>query len=206
MRLSKARRQFVTAMMKDTIFEATDAVLEQHGVGGITMERVATTAGLAKGSLYNYFQDKDDLLQFFYARLVEPFFGAIEQIVNADLPAPEKLKRILGTALEHVVKHKSLVRLLAGSNQESQIRKSNRPRLLRMLTAVFEQGIAEGTFPPYNPAHLARMLNGCLSGLFELQAEGASNEEVRAYVGLLVDAARHRPSLDADRTGARQAS
>ena len=93
MRLSKARKEFVTAMMKDTIFEAAGSVLEEHGVNGITMDRVAATAGLAKGSLYNYFQDKDKLVRFLYAQLVEPFYQVIEEIADGDLPALGNWKR-----------------------------------------------------------------------------------------------------------------
>ena len=129
MRLSKARREVVTALMKDTIFEAAGSVLQQHGVGGITMDRVATTAGLAKGSLYNYFEDKDALLTFVYGRLVEPFLEAIEEIAQGGLPAPEKLEQILRIALERSDKHKAIIRLLAETSQEHlEIKKRNRPR------------------------------------------------------------------------------
>ena len=103
-------------MMKDTIFEAASSVLEQHGASGLTMDRVATTAELATASLYNYFHDKDDLLQFIYARLVEPFFLAMEEIVTADVPAA-KAGRSLRTALEHSHQRKGLIRLVAESNQ-----------------------------------------------------------------------------------------
>ena len=130
MRLSKARSEFVTTMMKDTIFEAADSVLQQHGVNGITMDRVATTAGLAKASLYNYFEDKDDLLQFIYARLVEPFFHAMEDIAYGDLPAPRKLEKMLGMALEHSEKHKGVIRLLAELGQErNEVKKRYSPAL-----------------------------------------------------------------------------
>ena len=67
MRMSKARKACVSAMMKDTIFEAATSVLEQHGVGGMTMEGVATTAELGTASLYTYFREQDELLQFIYA-------------------------------------------------------------------------------------------------------------------------------------------
>ena len=79
-RLSKARKALLNTMMKETIFEATTSVLCKHGVNGTTMNRVAEAANLAKSSLYDYFESKDDLLRFFNTRLVEPFFQAIEEI------------------------------------------------------------------------------------------------------------------------------
>jgi TetR/AcrR family transcriptional regulator, multidrug resistance operon repressor len=197
MRLSKARKACVAAMMKDTIFEAASSVLEQHGASGLTMDRVATTVGVATGSLYNYFQDKDELLRLFFSRLVEPFLRAIEEIAAAELPAPRKLEKILRTAWEYAIKHKGLIRLLAGTDRVGQIRKETRRRFLRILTAIFEQGIQEGSFRPHNPAHTGRMFHGCLSELFELQADAALNEEVNDYVGVLIDATLNGSSIHA---------
>jgi len=195
MRLSKARREFVTAMMKDTICDAADSVLKKHGFSGITMDRVATTAGLAKGSLYNYFQDKDDLLQFIYARLVEPFMQAIEEIAAGDLPAPKKLENILRVTLERSDKHKGVIRLLMETNQDQEVRKAIRPRILRIYSDIFQRGILEGSFRPHNVAHTARMFLGCVTELFELQASDASDEEVEGYVGVLIDATLHGFSI-----------
>ena len=169
MRLSKARKEFVTAMMKDTIFEAAGSVLEEHGVNGITMDRVAATAGLAKGSLYNYFQDKDKLVRFLYAQLVEPFYQVIEEIADGDLPAPRKLEEILRVTVERSVKGKGIIRLLLETPQYPRRSRRRFARaLIRLFTAIFQCGILDGAFRPHNPAHAARMFSGCLSELFEM--------------------------------------
>jgi AcrR family transcriptional regulator len=200
MRLSKARREIVTAVMKDTIAEAADSVLQQHGVGGMTMDRVATTAGLATASLYNYFRDKEELVQFIYARVVEPFFQAIEETAKAKLPAPRKLEIILRTALEHAVRHKGLIRLLAGAQQGDQIRRESRPRSLRIFVAIFEQGIREGSFRPHNSSQTGRLFLASLGELFELQMDGASDVEVNEFVDVLIDTVLKGFSLHPEKT------
>ncbi|MEN6367790.1 MAG: TetR/AcrR family transcriptional regulator [Thermoguttaceae bacterium] len=187
-RLSKTRKALLTTMMKETIFEAATTVLCKHGVNGTTMNRVAEAANLAKSSLYDYFESKGDLLRFFNTRLVEPCFQAIAETSQADLPAPQKLERILRTFWEYSVKHRGLLKLLAGAEQSDQIRKDVRPRILQLLTDIFEQGIREGSFRPHNAAHTGRMFLGCLIELFELQADNAPDEEVNGYVGVLIDA------------------
>ncbi len=202
MRLSKARRACVTAMMKDTIFEAASSLLDQHGVGALTMGEVARKVGLSTGSLYNYFQDKDDLLQFFYGRLVEPCLQAMKEVAATDLPAPQKLEGILRTSLDYAVKHKALLRLLAGMDYESQIRKETRPRVLEVLATIFEQGIKEGSFRAHNPTHTSRMLLGCLSELFDMQASGASDEDVNMFAEMLIDAVLHGLSLHVEKNPA----
>ena len=156
-RLSKARKELLTTMMKESIFEAATSVLCEHGVDGTTMNRVAEAADLAKSSLYDYFPSKDELLEFVSDRLVPPFMQAVEETVRADLPAPQKLERILRMAFERGIKHKAIIRLLVQSDQEYQVRQRTRPRILEAFTAIFAQGIEEGSFHPHNPAHTGRM-------------------------------------------------
>ena len=119
------------------------------------MNQVATKVGVATASLYNYFKDKDDLLNFCYARLVEPCLQAVKETSRADLPAPRKLETIFRTALEHGTEYKGLIRLLAGMDYDSEIRKNTRPRLLQILTTIFERGIKEGFFRPHDPTQVA---------------------------------------------------
>ena len=60
-------------------------------------------------------------------------------------------------AFENGTKHKAIIQLLAQSEQEYQVRKTTRPRILAAFTAIFSQGICEGSFYPHNPADTGRM-------------------------------------------------
>jgi AcrR family transcriptional regulator len=187
MPVSKARKAIVTAVMRDTIFDAVGVVIEEHGVGGVTLDRVATTAGLTAGSLYNYFRNKDDLLQFVYTKLVEPFLQAIEPICRPELPAIQKVRKILDTACECAVPHKGLIRYLAEEDQSGQVRGETHPRVLRLLTAVFEQGVRDGSLRPHDPAHAGRIFQGSMTELFDLHQGGASGDEMNKYVEAVTD-------------------
>ncbi len=76
--------------MRDKILEATAAMLVEHGTQA-SMARIASRAGVATGSLYNHFENKDVLIRAVYddlARVVE------ENLVSGDAPdagAPERL-------------------------------------------------------------------------------------------------------------------
>jgi len=175
-------------MMKDTIFDAAGALFEERGTDGLTMDRVATRVGVATASLYNYFRDKNDLLQYTYSRMVEPFFQAIEEVAGANLAAAQKLARIVQTALEFAVKHKGLLKLLAGMGYEPEMKTACRPRFVRILTTVFAQGIREGSCRTLDATDLGRMFLGCLSELFDLQKSGAPTSEVKRFADTLIDA------------------
>ena len=194
-RLSKTRKELLNTMMKESIFEATTTVLREHGVEGTTMNRVAEAASLSKSSLYDYFQNKDDLLAFVSDRIIGPFLKMLDDLVPARLPATQKLETILNYALDDSTKHKAIIRLLAQADQNQQVKQSTRPRVLEAITAIFEQGIEEGTFQPHNPAYTSRMFMGCLAELFELQMSSASDEAASEYVGILIGAVRQGFSI-----------
>jgi AcrR family transcriptional regulator len=50
------------AMSKERIFSAAKTVLEQDGIPGLSMRRIAEQSGLSPMSLYRHFADKDALL------------------------------------------------------------------------------------------------------------------------------------------------
>jgi AcrR family transcriptional regulator len=187
-RMSKPRKELLNKMMRESIFEAATSVLTEHGVNGITMNRVAKAANLTKSNIYNYFRDKSELLGFFNTRLIEPCIDSIEETVQSDMPAIQKLEKILRTSWEFCVKHKGFIRLLRGANEDAELRQTIRPRMLKMLTAVFDRGIQEGSFHPHNTVHIGRMLHGSLSELPEMLIDGASDEEIGGYFEALVDA------------------
>ena len=190
-RLSKARKAMLTTMMKESIFQAATSVLCEHGVDGTTMNRVAEAAELAKSSLYDYFPSKDELLEFVSDRIVTPVIQAIEETLRADLPAPRKLDRIVRVGFEMGCKHKSIIRLLVHADQEYRVKRRTRPRILEAFTAIFEQGIKEGSFHPHNPAHTGRMFFGAFREIFELLSSSASEEAANEYVKVLIDATLH---------------
>lgn len=190
-RLSKTRRDIVAAAMKESIYEAALAVLCKFGVSGITMSRVAEAANVTKGNLYHYFRDKDELLQVFDVRLLQPYFQAAEDVAKSDLPAPLKLEKLFRTTWEYISQHKGLVRLLAERTVDAKVRKNVRPRGLRIFTAVVEQGIREGVFRSHNSEHIGRVLYGAMWELVELLTEGVPDEKINTYVESLVDVALH---------------
>ncbi len=188
-RLSKARRELLTSLMKDTIFEATTSVLCEHGVDGTTMNRVAEAANLAKSSLYDYFQSKEELLAFVADRVMVPTAQWFEDIAHLDLPAVGKLREIVRKAFASAERHRALLLLLLRDDlldvKESS-KLSVRSRVVQTLSAVFEQGMAEGQFRREDTARLSRLFMACLGEFCEMWLAGDPPEEIEDCVETLL--------------------
>ena len=84
---------------EDAILDAATRILTSRGFDLMTMDEVATEVGVSKPSLYKHFKSKEELAGECMIRLLD---GANETLAALpdDLPALERIRRLLGWALD----------------------------------------------------------------------------------------------------------
>jgi AcrR family transcriptional regulator len=93
--------------MVEAIVQAGLLVLREEGPERLTTKRIAERAGVAVGSLYQYFTDKDDVLEAVFRRQHEEFWDQAALAVPklAVLPLEKAVALIVNTGLE---RHRAL--------------------------------------------------------------------------------------------------
>ncbi len=84
--MRKQPRQKRSQAMVDDILEATMISVARHGLEATTTRRVAEIAGISVGSLYQYFQDKEELFEAVQERMTEAVLQRVVQVIPT-LPA-----------------------------------------------------------------------------------------------------------------------
>ncbi len=102
------KKEIVTAFRTREILAAARQLLEQRGPEAMTMEEIAAAAGVAKGTVYLYFQSKDHLLQALLTRVGENLMQDLEASLVAPGTPPEKLIRIVSVLLEYLNRERLL--------------------------------------------------------------------------------------------------
>jgi AcrR family transcriptional regulator len=78
---------------REALLDAGVAVAEEHGLAGLSVNRVVAAAGVAKGTFYVHFEDRDEFVDALHAR----FHGRVEEAVAAATaavpPGAERLRR-----------------------------------------------------------------------------------------------------------------
>src|SRR6187431_2938656 len=64
----RARREEKKESTKERILDAALEMFRKHGLHGTTTKRISKKAGIAEGTLFNYFKTKEDLALFFFQR------------------------------------------------------------------------------------------------------------------------------------------
>lgn len=105
--MRKQPRQKRSQAMVDDILEATMISIARHGFEATTTRRVAETAGISVGSLYQYFNDKDELFEAVQERLTDAVLARVVEVVPT-LPAHDLREsvRILLTSVADLLDEK----------------------------------------------------------------------------------------------------
>jgi len=160
-----------------------DAALEEfsaRGYEGARLEDVAQRAGIAKGTIYLYFADKEALFQDLVRSMVSPILGFLQQTREIDLPARALVELLIETFVREIygTRRKDIIRLILSEGPRfpaiaefyhreviSRILGFVRPMLAR---AVERGELPDDTFVRFPQLLVAPGLVGIIwSGLFE---------------------------------------
>lgn len=75
----------------ERVLAAAESVVIEHGMAGLTFERVARVSGVSRGGVLYHFASKDALITALVARFVERFGAALDSVMAED---PEPAGRI----------------------------------------------------------------------------------------------------------------
>src|SRR6186713_2975626 len=100
-------RERFRAETRDAILVAAERALGEHGARGAKMEVIAKAAGIAVGTLYNYFADRQELIEALLdlrrSELIARLDAALDE--SAERPFEGRLEAFLGAGLAHFREH-----------------------------------------------------------------------------------------------------
>jgi AcrR family transcriptional regulator len=180
-RYGDKQKAALDALMRDDVHDRAMEILRTEGVGGLTMERLASEIGVSRGTLYNYFADKDAVVDFVEQRTFSPVIAAIEELAAADLEPELKLARIASWILGAVYDDSALIIALLPIRSElgrHEHRVAKKNRVVRVIEEVVRDGVDAGGFRKLSPVVVAEIFVGAIVGMIESMA--ASGEFYRA--------------------------
>ena len=85
----------------EAISDAALKVFRKHGYYKTRMVDIAQMAGMGKGTLYEYFKDKGDILRFAFDQYFSVFSEGIFEAVKEKTKPSEKILSLIDFALQH---------------------------------------------------------------------------------------------------------
>lgn len=140
------------------ILDAARAMFVEHGLSHASMDRIAEQAELAKGTLYLYFRNRDELLMALIADDMEQLIAKLEAVSGSRLRADRKLLKAVETFHEFAVENNLFyqvmtqvnVQQLMACNHEASAAmghfEEHNTRMMSAMTAILREGVESGVF------------------------------------------------------------
>jgi AcrR family transcriptional regulator len=107
-------REARTAARREAILAAALDEFSQQGFEAARLDDVAKRAGVAKGTIYLYFRDKEALFQELIRTMLTPVVGSIEAMGAVDLPMRVLAERLIDVFVREIyeTRRRDVIRLM----------------------------------------------------------------------------------------------
>ena len=156
---------------REAILAAAQKVFSRRGFHSARTSEIAREAGVAEGTLYNYFPSREDIFLSLFDDRWQTFIDRI-RLRTASLDEPnDKLKAIFSTALRIFVTNKPLAQILLLETSPRSVFLNSRVALrladfLDLIEEILIEGKRAGTYHPDLDTRVARMvIYGTVQGI-----------------------------------------
>jgi len=162
MTTARKKKELIDNLIKAEIVKTVFSLIKNDQP--VTMDEIAKRCGVAKGTLYNYFENKKALLNYVHQTVLIPIRKRNKTIFESTKAPLVKLNEFIDLVFDimeelslyfHFVQHHKTVAEEIGERLDL---------VIRPLVKVCTQGIQDGAFIDVNPYLLAEMIYGTVFG------------------------------------------
>lgn len=196
---SRPRRGERREQQRQRILDAARTVFFRDGFMPANLDEVAQRAGVAKGTLYRYFDSKAELYVAVLSENGDAFERKMRETLVPELDAAEQLRRLARFYVQHWTTHRAYFQIFWALENESVIGvlpgavvaqvTALWAKCLRLLAEVLERGACDGSFRAHDSWQVANVLWTLVNGLIEGdQAPAAAKLRDRPLEATVADA------------------
>lgn len=186
---------------KREILDISHGLFAERGYAHTSVQAIIDAVGIAKGTFYHHFASKSAVLDALIARLIEESHALVAPLLQAELPAIDKLRQYLQRLNEWKVEQRAFMldlsrelRADANAHMMRRMRTAAAEGHVPIVAAIIEQGVDEGVFDTRYPPQAARIFMAILTSLSEtlgaaIEGAGlASRAELDAVIAAYAEA------------------
>ena len=184
--LREERRLRQQDISRGQLLDAAEEVFGRKGFHEATLKEVAELAEFAVGSVYSFFENKDDLFRQIFVRRGEQFIPELHAILdNGDASPVEQLHALVDFEVGFFRSHPHFGRLylryssatsLSSDRDIDAVMKERYEDAMRVQASLFRRGQRAGVLRKGDPDVLARLFSGLIAAYQALDPAVVSDE------------------------------
>lgn len=179
------RRQQHQTLSRAQLLDAAEEVFGRKGFHETTLKEVAELAEFSVGSVYSFFENKDDLFRQIFVRRGEEFMTGMRAILTEEGSPLEQLHMLVDFEIGFFRRHPHFGRLYlrhssatmpSNERQVDAAVSSNYEESMALQADLFERGQALRVFRAGDPEVLGRLFSGLMSAYQALDPAVVSDD------------------------------
>ena len=211
--MAKSKEDVVQEFRVQSIQEAAIRVISRKGMAAATMQEIAEEAGVAKGTIYLYFRDREELVEKTFETAIGELHKRLDAALESDGTFEERLRAVMTAQLGFFNENREFFRLYHSLRmpegtpaQQRRQKRTCQPQFrarVDRLAHILKQAMDAGEVRPLDPKRLALFLiEGSTAIVLERLSEDApppESEDVELIVSTLLERHRH-PEIETELT------
>jgi AcrR family transcriptional regulator len=137
---------------RDEILVQAANLFRKKGFSGTSMQDIARDVGILKGSIYYYFNSKNEIFREVLNKGISPVLKNAEFIMAKDLSPAEKLRELLRSHIDYIIHDNYSLILYFQEKEKISLQETkkyieSRNRYEKIFKDLLAQGIKQGVFP-----------------------------------------------------------
>lgn len=160
---------------KKAIFISTMELVRERGFHGTPMSLVAKHAGVAAGTIYHYFESKEQLITELFDYAQQQVIEVVKRETCVDLPFKDCFFNLWSGLYAFYQNNQNLLRFFeqfVNSPYSAARPPMEKDKFYTLLFAFFEIGIQEGALKQVSPKILATLTHSSVLSMAKMTASG----------------------------------
>ena len=167
---------------KEKITQAAVRVFSHEGFHRARMKAIAQEAGVAVGTIYNYFKTKDDLLLYVFEAGIRIRMDFLEELGRTSLPVRDQIQHLLESHFAQIREQQELAELILFERFHRGSRLRDRVLALQkdiidQIAVFIRNGVAQGWVRPCHPQVVAQALYDLVQTMTACWVFSSADEE-----------------------------
>lgn len=166
--MAKSKEDVVQEFRVQSIQEAAIRVISRKGMASATMQEIAEEAGVAKGTIYLYFRDREELVEKTFETAIGELHKRIDAALDAEGSFAQRLRAVITAKLSFFNENREFFRLYqtlrmpeGSASQQRRQKRTCQPQYrtrVEKMAAVLKLAMDAGEVRPLDPKRLALFL------------------------------------------------
>jgi TetR/AcrR family fatty acid metabolism transcriptional regulator len=175
---SEDLKEVIRDFRRDQIIEVAGRLFGQRGTTDVSMDEIASEAGVARSTIYVYFANRDELLRACVTRMHDQLVKTIAETWDRESSPTDRLRAVILGIFEQLDSNPAFVRLAlatygtvssGGAAVDSALSLVGLA-VVERTRELFDDGVAAGVFRPLDPDRAVALIGQQIYGAMSVRA------------------------------------